>query len=93
MSPKEKQKLDQVYAFMQSMKRYDTIPRDADKAIRRRIVRTLDFQELAVSAKSATSENKAVNEAGAAAYSVMDKPDGFLEIELNGTTYHVPYFL
>jgi small-conductance mechanosensitive channel len=47
---------------------------------------------LETSSKSASSENKSVNESGSSIYSVMDKPDGFLEVEINSATYYLPYF-
>lgn len=67
-----------------------TIPLDIGAAFRDRILG--DVGLVITSSKSATSENKTVNEAGAAAYSVMDKPDGFLQVTINGSIYYLPYF-
>lgn len=44
------------------------------------------------SSKGATSENQAVNEAGASAYSVLKPPDAFLSIVISGTIYYVPVY-
>lgn len=52
----------------------------------------LDRSNLSVSSKGSTTENKTVNEGGVATYNVLTQPDGFLEIEIAGTTYYVPYF-
>lgn len=67
-----------------------TIPYEVDQAFRSRLKSSLG---LSVSAKSATSENKAVNEAGASSYSVLNIPDGFLQVTVGATTYYVPIFL
>lgn len=68
-----------------------TIPFDVEGAF----VKRLDLKavtRVSVSSKSASSENQSVNEAGAAAYSVMKSPDGFLQVSVSGTTYYLPYF-
>ncbi len=44
------------------------------------------------SSKGATSENQAVNEGGAATYSVLGVPDGFLQININGTVYYLAFW-
>lgn len=45
------------------------------------------------SAKSATSENQNVNEAGVATYSVLQAPDAFVQVTINGTVYYLPAYL
>jgi hypothetical protein len=54
--------------------------------------KVLDSYGLSTSSKGATTENKTVNESGSDSYAVMDKPDGFLEVSINGTIYYLPYF-
>lgn len=44
------------------------------------------------STKVATSENQAVNEAGAASYNVLKSPDAFVQVTVNGTIYYLPAF-
>lgn len=73
------------------MKAAATIPLETDRALRDRL--GLSGIPLgAVSSKNADSEDQAVDEGGAATYSVMGDPVGFLEITLGTTTYYVPYF-
>jgi hypothetical protein len=73
---------------MQAMKNMATFPFEVENAIRNR----LSVQGIDTSTKSATSENKSVNEGGASTYSVMDKPDGFVEVQVRGTIIYLPYF-
>lgn len=44
------------------------------------------------SSKSPTSENQAVDEAGAASYNVLKAPDAFVQVTVNGTLYYIPVF-
>lgn len=67
-----------------------TIPFDTGEAFKARVLS--DVGVALTSTKSATSENKSVNEGGASTYDVMNKPDGFLEISILGNIYYVPYF-
>lgn len=59
-------------AILTSLTNAASIPAD--------IQRALILSLSAVSSKSATSENKSVNEAGAASYSVLNPPDRFIRI-------------
>ena len=86
----DKQKLDEVYNFMQALKSSTTIPHDVDGAFRTRLSNSLG--ELSVSAKGVDTEDVAVNEAGAGSYAVMNDPDGFLQVTISGTIYYIPYF-
>lgn len=89
MTPQEKRKLEEVYTFMQNMKDFSRIPYSVDQALRRRLSGDLG---LSTSAKSASSENQAVDEAGSATYSVLAPPDGFLKITINNVDYYLPYY-
>lgn len=44
------------------------------------IVRTIGLTIISASSKSASSENRSVNEAGASTYSVLNPPDRFIKI-------------
>ncbi len=67
-----------------------TIPFDIGEAIKSRV--KTDLGALESSSKTAASETQAVDEAGVLAYSVMKAPDGFMQTNINGTIYYVPYF-
>lgn len=54
--------------------------------------KVLEKKSATTSSKVATSENKSVNEGGAAVYSVLKAPVGFILITIGGTAYYVPYF-
>jgi len=90
MKPDELKKLDEVYSFMQAMRRFDKIPLDVKLALSRKL--GVDETRLATSSKGATTENQTVNESGAASYTVMKNPDGFLQVRINGTVHYIPYF-
>ena len=79
-----KKRLDDLSAFA-------TIPYDVEKAFRDRL-RIIEFARLSASTKSASSENQAVNEAGAASYSVLKPPDGFREFVVSGNTLYIPFY-
>lgn len=68
-----------------------TIPYSVEQAFRVRLG-DLGDDELAVSTKGANSENQAVNEGGLATYDVLGDPVGFLEVDLGGTVYYLPYY-
>lgn len=95
---KLQRQIDELQKQLDTLKSSTTIPFDIDKAFRKRfdLDNMIDQRELdayiITSSKSATSENQAVDEAGAATYSVLKKPDGFVEIVISGTTYYLPYF-
>lgn len=88
MNQEQERKLNELYDFMQKMKNSTTIPFDVAEAIKARNPRT----SLIVSSKGVDTEDVTVNEAGTGSYQVMNDPDGFLEIEISGTTYYIPYF-
>jgi len=74
-----------------ALKASTTIPYDVEQAFRERF--EIDsYASISISSKSATSENKAVNESGSASYSVAKPPDGFMQFTLNNTVYYFPYF-
>lgn len=96
MTPEQQKQLSKVVAFMENMKRYDKIPLDVDRAITRRVARKV--QSLKVSAKGANTEDvtavTSVNFGGGTTTStpVLNDPDGFLEVQVNGTVYYIPYY-
>jgi len=68
-----------------------TIPFEVDGAIRDRFG-FADLTPLESSAKAASSENQAVDEAGAASYNVLKTPDGFRQVTTGGTTLYFAYW-
>lgn len=90
MTPEQQQQLNEVYEFVQSLKRSSSIPREIDQSFRDRFLKTVS--SLSTSSKSASSENQAVNEGGAATYSVLKVPDAFLQVNVGSTTYYIPVF-
>lgn len=92
MTPEEKKQLKEVFKFMQQMKRFEQIPLEVSQAMTRKLG-IQSVPRVATSSKSATSENQAVNEAGAGTYSVLGIPNGFVRLtDANGNTWDVPYF-
>lgn len=68
-----------------------TLPFPVESAFRTRL-NLNRFAVLTDSSKSASSENQAVDEAGAGSYSVLKPPDGFEERTVNGQTRYYPYW-
>lgn len=91
MTPEEKQKLNELYEFMNNMKSSGSIPYEVDSAIKDRI-RFSGLNPLASSTKSSTSEAQLVNESGSSSYNVLPLPDGYLQVTINSTTYYIPIF-
>jgi hypothetical protein len=90
MSNEQLQKeIEMLKQEIQNLKSSTTIPYDVDQAFR---VRLSDLLALSVSSKGVNTEDVTVNEAGVASYAVMNDPDGFLQVTLNGTVYYLPYF-
>lgn len=97
MDPKVQQEVERLQDLVDGLqgqldmlKSNSTIPNDIGEAMKARVL--TDVNPVAISSKSSTSENQAVNESGASSYSVLKAPDGFLETTINGTTYYIPYF-
>jgi len=90
MSPEEKRQLEELVAFKKSLESASNIPFNVDRAFRFRL-RGL-ANNLEVSSKAADSEDQTVNESGSSSYSVLSDPVGFLSIEIEGTTYNLPYY-
>ena len=91
MTDEESKQLKDVVAFMNALKAASTIPLEVDRALRAR----LNFPSIPitiVSSKNADSEDQAVAEGGAASYSVMGDPVGFLQMTVGNTAYQIPYF-
>lgn len=93
MNPDIKQLQERIDKLEKQLKLFEsstTIPLLVDTAFRTRLSTSNPLQ---TSAKSASSENQAVNEAGAGTYNVIAPPDGFLKSVIAGTTYYLPYYL
>lgn len=82
-------KLEDIIKLLMSS---TTIPQNIDGAFRKRF-NLDDVSRVKKSSKGATTENKTVNEAGTDTYSVLKSPDGFLEVNINGVTYYIPYYV
>lgn len=92
MTPQEmEQKIIALEAVIKAMGNSNLIPFDVDQAFRDRLG-IGDIPVVQVDAKSASSEDQAVNEGGAATYNVLKSPDGWLSLEIEGTTYVVPHY-
>lgn len=85
-------RIEKLEEQMKLLRSSTTIPLEVGAAIKTRVLQGITIPNVTVASKSATSENKAVDEGGVATYSVMDKPDGFLQTTITGTTYYIPYF-
>ena len=92
MTPKQEQKLNEVYETIQMLKNAASIPYEFDAAFRDRFGLRNAATRLIVSSKSANSEDQSVDEAGANSYIVLGDPVGFLEVDIEGTTYCLPYY-
>jgi hypothetical protein len=89
MTPEEKRELEELKAWKKSLEASSTIPLNIDQSFRTRFPKGSVFT---VSTKGVDTEDVSVNEAGIAAYAVMNDPDGFLQVTVAGTIYYVPYF-
>ena len=84
-----KREIEELKNWKKTLENSATIPLVIDQSFRKRFE---TFSDIITSTKSATSENQGVNEGGVASYSVMNKPDGFLQITISGVVYYLPYF-
>ena len=82
-------KINELYAFMQNLSQASSVPFSVEGALKERIGKAIG---LSLSLKGADTEDVAVNEAGSSSYSVMGDPTGFLEVNIGGIVYYVPYF-
>lgn len=91
MTPELQNRIDQLQAEIDLLKSEHTIPYEVESAFRERL--DINGLSLPLSSKSATSENRTVDEAGASSYSVLKAPDGFLETVLtDGTVRYIPIY-
>lgn len=74
--------------ILKSLGDYSKMPLEIEKSITKRLGGVV----LATSSKSASSENKTVNESGTDSYGVLQPPDAFAQIEVAGTTIYLPYY-
>ena len=81
-----KKQIEELLAWKRSLEGAQTIPLNIDQSFRKR------FGNPRSSSKSASSENQAVNEAGASTYSVLKTPDGFIEVDIAGVTKYIPKY-
>lgn len=86
-------RIEKLESDIKKLTSSSTIPLEVDRAFRSRLnLDTFSTTDITVSSKNADSEDVSVDEGGAGTYSVMNDPDGFLELEIEGDTYYLPYF-
>ena len=78
----------ELLTWKKNMEASHSIPLNIDQAFRARFPTT----SLSTSTKVDSSENQAVDEGGAATYSVLKPPDAFLQVRIRTTTYYIPVF-
>lgn len=84
------QRLTALEEEIKKLKSSSTIPHDVEGAFSKRLgIAGLAVQ---VSNKSASAENKTVNEAGASSYAVLNPPDRFVKVTINGTVNNLPAY-
>lgn len=90
--PNYEEQINDLQRQIDQLKSSTTLPLDIAEAFKIRLVDVLPGIATQTT-KSATAENKTVDEAGVASYQVMNKPDGFLKVTITGIIYYIPYFL
>lgn len=83
-----KREIAELKRWKASLEMSSTIPLNIDQSFRKRFT----VQEIIASTKGATTENQAVNEGGAATYSVLKPPDAFIQVVVGATTYYIPVY-
>ena len=83
-------RIEVLEEFVKSLESSNSIPLSIDQSFRDRF---FSSSNIVSSSKSATSENQAVNEAGAATYSVLGVPDAFIQVTIGATLYYIPVFI
>lgn len=92
MTPEQLKKLDEVYKFMQSMKRFDTIDINTEKALAYRLD-TRSAARVRSSAADPATYTQAVDEAGSAQVDTAKPMTGFIEIvDGLGNTHLIPTY-
>lgn len=81
-----KNQLNELKRQFDLLKSVETMPIEIDSSFRAR------FSQISNSTKVATSEDRAVNEAGIDTYNVLKSPDAFLETRIGGSLYYIPVF-
>lgn len=80
MTPEQERKLEELIRFMDGIKNAGQLDPE--------VAYTLGLLLITASSKTATSENRTVNESGTGTYSVLGPPNGFVKIG----TYNIPYY-
>ena len=84
------QRIQKLEQEINNLRAFATIPFDIGVALKARILSDAGVAQL--SNKGATTEDQAVDEAGASTYNVLKSPDGFLQAQLAGTVYYIPVY-
>lgn len=91
MTPQEKKEFEDMKRFINALKNNSSIPLPVDQSFRKRF-KIDSLALLETSTKSASSENRAVDEAGAGVYSVLKPPQAFLQFVRNGQAVYIPIY-
>jgi len=82
-------RIEKLEKELNLLKAGSTIPFEVEQAFRNRL-RISQYSTLVADSKAASSENQAVNEAGASSYNVLKPPDRFIATIINNTTVYIP---
>lgn len=83
--------IDELKQDIKNLNASTTIPFDVAESMKIRVLE--DVNTLATSGKSASSENSSINiVAVPAVISVLNQPDGFLQVVINNNTYYLPFY-
>lgn len=83
-----KRQVEELTQRLNALSSTATIPWEVDAAFRDRLGGSL----ITTSTKGVNSEDVTINEAGSGTFVVMNDPDAFLQVIVEGTIYHIPVF-
>lgn len=86
-----KKEIEDIKNWKRSLEMSHSIPLNIDQSFRARF-KNIGGSAIEQSTKSATSENRTVNESGSATYDVLKAPDTFIQTLVNGTIIYIPAF-
>lgn len=85
-----KKEIEELQNWKKQLETSHSIPLNVDQAFRARLSNLVNT--ITVSTKGVDTEDVTVDENGVAIYSVMNDPDGFLQVTVGGAVYYLPYF-
>lgn len=81
-------RIEELEKFVENMQASFSLPLDVDRAL----VGRSFVKGLKKSTKAADSEDITINESGSGVKTVLDNPNGYLEVSIDGVMYYIPYF-